>query len=85
MLKTTVHKLNVTVRLCNQTNYNIGNNLLNVQSVRWRKPLSLGTAKSKMFRVPERRKQDPEERAEMFRLHSNYKYVNECQSIIDGF
>lgn len=30
-------------------------------------------AKSKLFRVPERTKEDPMERAELMRLHANYK------------
>lgn len=72
MLKNSLHKLNVTNRISYEF-YNISSNRLNVQSVRWRKPISLGTAKSKMFRVPPRRKEDPEERAELFRLNSNYK------------
>lgn len=73
MLKTTVTKINLSGRICNQLQFNVSNNPLSVQSVRWRKPLWLGTAKSKLFRVPPRRKQDPEERAELFRLSSNYK------------
>lgn len=45
-----------------------------VQSVRWhRKPRWVPIAKSKMFRVPERKPEDPEERAELMRLHHNYK------------
>uniref|UniRef100_A0A336LUY8 Small ribosomal subunit protein mS26 n=1 Tax=Culicoides sonorensis TaxID=179676 RepID=A0A336LUY8_CULSO len=46
---------------------------LNVQ-VRWRrKPRWLGTAKTKVFRVPTRPVQDPEERAFMFKLSTNYR------------
>lgn len=45
-----------------------------VQSVRWhRKPRWVPVAKSKIFKVPERRHEDPEERAELMRLHQNYK------------
>lgn len=45
-----------------------------LQIVRWRrKPRWLPVAKSKMFRVPERKKEDPIERAELMRLHANYK------------
>lgn len=45
-----------------------------LQLVRWRrKPRWLPIAKSKMFRVPERKKEDPIERAELMRLHANYK------------
>lgn len=73
MLKTTVGAINVSGRICNQLSFNVSSNPLSVQTVRWRKPIHLGTAKSKLFRVPPRRKQDPEERAELFRLSSNYK------------
>lgn len=72
MLKNSLHKLNVTNRISYEF-YNISSNRLNVQSVRWRRPIALGPSKSKMFRVPPRRKQDPEERAELFRLAANYK------------
>ncbi|KAM7358244.1 mitochondrial ribosomal protein S26 [Cochliomyia hominivorax] len=45
-----------------------------LEFVRWRrKPRWLPTAKSKMFRVPERKEQSPEEKAELLRLHNNYK------------
>lgn len=45
-----------------------------LEFVRWRrKPRWLPTAKSKMFRVPERKQQTPEEKAELMRLHNNYK------------
>lgn len=37
-----------------------------------RKPRWLGTAKSKLFRVPERRQQIADEVAELKRLHNNY-------------
>uniref|UniRef100_A0A1Q3F5N6 Small ribosomal subunit protein mS26 n=1 Tax=Culex tarsalis TaxID=7177 RepID=A0A1Q3F5N6_CULTA len=47
--------------------------LLQYTAVRFRrKPRWLGTAKSKLFRVPERRKQIEEERVELMRLHNNY-------------
>lgn len=46
---------------------------MNLQ-VRWRrKPRWLGTAKTKLFRVPERPIQDREERDLMFRLSSHYR------------
>lgn len=73
MLRATVIGINVTGRICNQLTFNVSNNPLSVQSVRWRKPLYLGTAKSKMFIVPPRRREDPEDRAELFRLNKNYK------------
>lgn len=42
--------------------------------IRWRrKPRWLGTAKTKVFRVPERKKQDPEEYALLFEWHSRYR------------
>lgn len=45
-----------------------------LQLVRWRrKPRWLPVAKSKLFRVPERKVEDPIERAELMRLHANYK------------
>lgn len=45
-----------------------------LQLVRWRrKPRWLPVAKSKMFRVPERKPEDPQEREELMRLHTNYK------------
>lgn len=57
--------------------YNVSANPACVQCVRWRrKPRWIPTAKSKMFRVPERKPEDPEERAELMRLHNNYKLDN---------
>lgn len=45
-----------------------------LQLVRWRrKPRWLPVAKSKLYRVPERKAEDPIERAELMRLHANYK------------
>lgn len=46
---------------------------MNLQ-VRWRrKPRWWGTAKTKVFRVPERRKEDPEEHEMLYKLYSNYR------------
>lgn len=46
-----------------------------LEFVRWRrKPRWLPVAKSKVFRVPERKQQTPEEKAELMRLHNIYKY-----------
>lgn len=73
MLRISLNRLNVSGRICNQVTYNVSNQPLNVQTVRYRKPFSLGTAKSKLFRVPPRLKEDPEERAELHRLNKNYK------------
>lgn len=74
MLRTAITNLNQSLRT---SVYNISGNAIGVQSVRWarkpRKPIHLGTAKSKMFRVPIRKKEDPEERAELMRLNKNYK------------
>ncbi|EDV97890.1 probable 28S ribosomal protein S26, mitochondrial [Drosophila grimshawi] len=51
-----------------------GSNNFALEFVRWRrKPRWLPVAKSKMFRVPERKKQTEEERTELMRLHNNYK------------
>ncbi|XP_065359745.1 small ribosomal subunit protein mS26 [Calliphora vicina] len=51
-----------------------GQSGLALEFVRWRrKPRWLPTAKSKLFRVPERKQQTPEEKAELMRLHNNYK------------
>ncbi|KAH8270295.1 hypothetical protein KR018_006805 [Drosophila ironensis] len=47
-----------------------------LEFVRWRrKPRWLPVAKSKLFRVPERRPQAEEERSELMRLHNQYKWV----------
>ncbi|XP_053953434.1 probable 28S ribosomal protein S26, mitochondrial [Anastrepha ludens] len=47
---------------------------LALEFVRWRrKPRWLPVAKSKLYRVPERKEQNPEEKAELMRLHNNYK------------
>lgn len=79
MLRTTLFKINVAGRICDQVVYTIGSNPQNVQNVRWRhirRPRELGPSKSKRFFVPPRRKEDPEERAELHRLNKNYKYFN---------
>lgn len=45
-----------------------------VQAIRWRrKPRWYPVAKSKMFRVPERKPQDLAEKAELQRLYNNYR------------
>lgn len=75
MLRASLNRLNLSTRICDQITYNVSNNPMNVQSVRWRKrkPISLGTAPSKMFRVPPRRREEAEERAELMRLNKTYK------------
>ncbi|KAL7732947.1 hypothetical protein ACLKA6_002761 [Drosophila palustris] len=51
-----------------------GSNDFALEFVRWRrKPRWLPVAKSKVFRVPERKKQTDEERTELMRLHNQYK------------
>lgn len=51
-----------------------GNSVFALEFIRWRrKPRWLPTAKSKLYRVPERKQQTPEEKAELLRLHNNYK------------
>ncbi|XP_039486415.1 probable 28S ribosomal protein S26, mitochondrial [Drosophila santomea] len=55
------------------TGKTVGNSFT-LEFVRWRrKPRWLPVAKSKMFRVPERKKQSEEERTELMRLHNQYK------------
>lgn len=74
MLRTTIANLNPSLWT---SAYNVSGNAIGVQSARWirkpRKPIHLGTAKSKMFRVHPRVKEDPDERAELMRLNTNYK------------
>lgn len=54
--------------------YNIGSNPSCLQCIRWhRKPRWIPVAKSRMFRIPERTKQDENERVELMRLNNNYK------------
>ncbi|PSN50038.1 putative 28S ribosomal protein S26 [Blattella germanica] len=49
-------------------------NLASFQSIRWkRKPIWLPTAKSRMFKIPERPKVDEREAIELKRLHNRYK------------
>lgn len=55
--------------------FNISNNPVCVQSVRWRrKPRWLPTARSKMFKVPERHILPDEEKQEWLRLNNNYRF-----------
>jgi Mitochondrial ribosome subunit S26 len=53
--------------------FNISNIPVCVQSVRWRKPRWVPQAKSKVFRVPERKLLPEEEAAEWLRINQNYK------------
>lgn len=51
------------------TNCSVG-----LEFVRWRrKPRWLPVAKSKVFRIPERKPQSPDEKLELLRLHNHYK------------
>jgi hypothetical protein len=60
--------------LISQNVYNISINPLVVTSVRWRrKPRWLPVAKSKMFRVPERKIIPEDEKLEFKRLFNNYR------------
>lgn len=70
MLKSIIQTLAVPAKSV----FNIAAGPTSVQTVRWhRKPRWLPVAKTKLFKVPERQKEDPEERAELMRLHHNYK------------
>lgn len=52
------------------------NNTIYLQCIRWySKPRWIPVAKTKVFRVPERKKQNEAERAELMRLYPIYKYV----------
>lgn len=78
MFRATVRNLNVSNRICSSNNFNIGQCELNVQSVRrwrYRRPLELGTSKSKLFFIPEHPPKDMEEHVEMKRLYKRYEYV----------
>lgn len=76
MFRAAARTLNLNNRICNPASFNISSSQFNVQSVRrwrYRRPLELGTSKSKLFRIPEHPPRDPEERAEMQRLINSYK------------
>lgn len=76
MFRAVARTLKLNNRVCNPNNFNISSSELNVQSVRrwrYRRPLELGTSKSKLFRIPEHPPKDPEEIVEMQRLINSYK------------
>lgn len=76
MFRATVRTLNVSNRICSQINFNISHSEFNVQSVRrwrYRRPLELGTSKSKLFRIPEHPPTNVEEYEELKRLNAVYK------------
>lgn len=79
MFRATVRTLNLSNRVCSPNNFNISPSDQNVQSVRrwrYRRPLELGTSKSKLFRIPENPQKDVEEFEEMKRLNTMYKLVS---------
>ncbi|XP_043270925.1 probable 28S ribosomal protein S26, mitochondrial [Venturia canescens] len=55
----------------------LGLNVVHSQTVRWRKPMWLGTAKSKIFRVPVKPVIPKEEMDEIKRLFNNYRTQRE--------
>lgn len=68
MFKSIIKPINAAVHI------NTINNIACVQCVQFhRKPRWAPQAKSKIFRVPERRKQSDDEKAELLRLHNHYK------------
>lgn len=76
MLRAVVTKLSASNRICATNALNIGQSELNIQSIRWirvRRPLELGTAKSKLFRIPVHKEQNIEERKELIRLNCIYR------------
>lgn len=77
MLNKTNNMLRASTGILNRlsvTDVKTGSSGFALEFVRWRrKPRWLPTAKSKLFRVPERKQQSPEEKAELLRLHNNYK------------
>lgn len=57
--------------------YNVSSNPSSIQTVRFRrKPRWIPTARSKMFRVPERTIIPEDEKVELLRLNGNYKLVS---------
>lgn len=79
MFRVAVRTLNVSNRICNQKSFNISHSEFNVQSVRrwrYRRPLELGTTKSKLFRIPEHPPPNLEEYNELKRLNIIYKWVS---------
>ncbi|XP_031626793.1 probable 28S ribosomal protein S26, mitochondrial [Contarinia nasturtii] len=76
MLRATVRTLNLSNRICNQNNFNISHSELNIQSIRrwrYRRPLELGTSKSKLFRIPEHPEPNIDELKELKRLNDEYR------------
>lgn len=76
MFRAGAKTLNVINRVCNPHNFNISSSEFNVQSVRrwrYRRPLELGTSKSKLFRIPEHPEENEDELRELHRLTTNYK------------
>lgn len=76
MLRAVVTKLCASNRICTPNALNIGQSEMNIQSIRWRRirrPLELGTSKSKLFRIPVHKEQPTEEKKELTRLNAIYR------------
>lgn len=76
MFRTTVRSLNFSNRICSPNNFNIGQCQLNIQSVRrwrYRRPLELGSSKSKLFFVPQKSPKNTDEYEELKRLNKIYE------------
>lgn len=76
MLRTVVTKLSASNRICAQNALNTGQSEWNIQSIRWRRirrPLELGTSKSKLFRIAVHKEQPIDEKKELVRLNSVYR------------
>lgn len=66
--------LKSTVDSLSSSGFNISNNVIGVQSVRWhRKPRWIPMARTKLFKIPELKKMPEEENAEWIRLNNNYR------------
>lgn len=66
--------ISTTLRVLKLTNEAFAPNYANLTAVRWaRKPIWMGTAKSKIFRVPKRPVIPIEEKLEIQRLYNNYR------------
>lgn len=76
MFRAAATKLSAGNRICATNVYNVGQSELNIQSVRWRRirrPIELGTSKSKLYRIPQHNPPPPVEAAELKRLDSIYR------------
>lgn len=75
MLRSSINGINLSTRICSQVNCNALESVFSLQSVRFRvrRPLELGTSKSKLYRIPEHKPQDPDEANELLRLNAIYR------------